>query len=111
MRRIRTQNWLKFSSHRPSLHNILPSPPPPLISSSHCHPQGFVNQEAVLTLVSRRLGDFLGDKATASEAVPSAFYGISEGAILGAGYSEFSSIVSENVRAEVTAGLKQKCKK
>ncbi|CAM9882608.1 unnamed protein product, partial [Ectocarpus fasciculatus] len=60
--------------------------------------QGFVNQEAALTLVSRRLGDFLGDRAIPlseeeARAVPLAFYGISQGAILGAGYTEFSSLV------------------
>lgn len=57
-----------------------------------------MNQEAVLALVSRRLGDFLGDGAIElSEeergAVPLSFYGISQGAILGAGYTEFSSLV------------------
>lgn len=57
-----------------------------------------MNQEAVLSLVSRRLGDFLGDRAIGlSEeelgAVPLSFYGISQGAILGAGYTEFSSLV------------------
>ena len=62
--------------------------------------QGFVNQEAVLALVSRRLGDFLGDgaiKLSEEElgAVPLSFYGISEGAILGAGYTEFSSLVRQ----------------
>lgn len=57
-----------------------------------------MNQEAVLALVSRRLGDFLGDgamKLSQEElgAVPLSFYGISQGAILGAGYTEFSSLV------------------
>lgn len=57
-----------------------------------------MNQEAVLALVSRRLGDFLGDSAIElSEeelgAVTPTFYGISQGAILGAGYTEFSSLV------------------
>lgn len=66
--------------------------------------KGFVNQEAVLALVSRRLGDFLGDGAVElSEeelrAVPLTFYGISQGAILGAGYTEFSSLVSEDCLA------------
>lgn len=72
--------------------------------------KGFVNQEAVLTLVTRRLSDFVGSdrsdegEATSSSlstattastitAVPAAFYGISQGAILGAGYTEFSSLV------------------
>ncbi|CAM9371971.1 unnamed protein product [Pylaiella littoralis] len=64
--------------------------------------QGFVNQEAVLALVSRRLGDFLGDGAVElSEeelrAVPLTFYGISQGAILGAGYTEFSSLIRRSV--------------
>ncbi|CAB1117427.1 unnamed protein product [Ectocarpus sp. CCAP 1310/34] len=64
--------------------------------------QGFVNQEAALTLVSRHLGDFLGDRATAlseeeARAVPLAFYGISQGAILGAGYTEFSSLIRRSV--------------
>ncbi|CBJ27425.1 conserved unknown protein [Ectocarpus siliculosus] len=63
--------------------------------------QGFVNQEAALTVVSRRLGDFLGDRATPlseeeARAVPLAFYGISQGAILGAGYTEFSSLVPDD---------------
>lgn len=59
-----------------------------------------MNQEAVLALVSRRLGDFLGDGAIKlSEedlgAVPLSFYGISQGAILGAGYTEFSTLVRQ----------------
>lgn len=52
--------------------------------------------------MSRRLGDFLGDEAVAlaeqrgsGTAALCGFYGISEGAILGAGYSEFSTMVSE----------------
>lgn len=55
--------------------------------------------------MSRRLGDFLGNGAlTLSEeelkAMPLSFYGISQGAILGAGYTEFSSLVSrENCSA------------
>lgn len=62
--------------------------------------KGFVNQEAVLALVSRRLGDFLGDRAVElsrdeAAAVPLSFYGISQGAILGAGYTEFSSLVRQ----------------
>lgn len=57
-----------------------------------------MNQESVLSLVSRRLGDFLGNRAIPlsaedMQAVPLAFYGISQGAILGAGYTEFSSLV------------------
>eukprot|EP00903_Cladosiphon_okamuranus_P006432 g6293.t1 len=64
--------------------------------------QGFVNQEAVLALVSRRLRDFLGDGAMElSEqelgTVPLSFYGISQGAILGAGYTEFSSLIRRSV--------------
>ncbi|CAM9145755.1 unnamed protein product [Scytosiphon promiscuus] len=64
--------------------------------------QGFVNQEAVLSLVSRRLGDFLGARAIElsaedAQAVPLAFYGISQGAILGAGYTEFSSLIRRSV--------------
>eukprot|EP00752_Nemacystus_decipiens_P014344 g12761.t1 len=64
--------------------------------------QGFVNQEAVLTLVSRRLGDFIGDgaiKLSEEElgAVPLSFYGISQGAVLGAGYTEFSSLIRRSV--------------
>ncbi|CAN0005707.1 unnamed protein product, partial [Discosporangium mesarthrocarpum] len=59
--------------------------------------QGFVNMEAVLTLVSRRLEDFLGDGWAPPSPPPSppalCFYGISQGAILGAGYTAFSSLV------------------
>lgn len=52
--------------------------------------------------MSRRLRDFLGNEAVAlpeqwgsGTTVPCGFYGISQGAILGAGYSEFSTMVSE----------------
>lgn len=47
-------------------------------------------------MVSHRLGDFLGNEAVplAQPAeIPLMFYGISQGAILGAGYTEFSSLV------------------
>ena len=97
--------------HNQSFLSSLSSLPLPSSSSScylsrPCHlplvatydQQGFVNQEAVLALVSRRLGDFLGDRAITlsmdeAAAVPLSFYGISQGAILGAGYTEFSSLV------------------
>ncbi|CAN0432783.1 unnamed protein product, partial [Hapterophycus canaliculatus] len=46
--------------------------------------------------------DFLGDRAVELsaedvQAVPLAFYGISQGAILGAGYTEFSSLIQRSV--------------
>lgn len=59
--------------------------------------QGFVNMEAVLTLVSRRLDEFVRDEGASPigdpTKVPLIFYGVSQGAILGAGYTEFSSLV------------------
>lgn len=60
--------------------------------------QGFVNMEAVLTLVSRRLDEFVRDRGVApiggpAKVPPLMFYGVSQGAILGAGYTEFSSLV------------------
>lgn len=82
----------------PAAAPFLLSPPLPRRPCTRRVVKGFVNQEAVLALVSRRLGDFLGDGAIELSqeergAVPLSFYGISQGAILGAGYTEFSSLV------------------